>query len=218
MEYRKIAIVRIILALIIGGFFYTWYSLSLRDNEQDFIDNGPVLFSEEDYKIEEKEDGNYISIDKIGFTCKVPENWDIKKEKTAGINNQHYIALYSPEFEATTSNVIKNGCKIEITAGVEEKNNKTIKGYIEKIKENPDIEFEEISNLYKDYNFKLIKISNHEALSWMSPENNIVGQTIGLDIPIDDKKIIDNIISFPLQEKDKCLNIWEEFIQNIIIE
>jgi hypothetical protein len=218
MEYRKIAIVRIILGLIIGGFFYTWYSFSLRDNKQDFTDTGPVLFSEEDYKIEEKEDERYISIDKLGFTCKVPENWDIKKEKTAGMNNQYYVAFYSPEFETTTSNIIKNGCRIEITAGVEEESNKNIREYIEKIKENPDIRSEEVAYPYKDYSFKLIEISDHETLSWRSPENNIIGQTIGLDIPIDDEKIIDNIISFPLQEKDKCLTIWEEFIQNIVID
>ena len=77
---KKIIILLIILAATAGGFLYwlwTWQpekpDLSIGHPEK-----APTLFSKGDYKIEERADGKYIVVEKVGLTCKVPEGWKIE--------------------------------------------------------------------------------------------------------------------------------------------
>jgi hypothetical protein len=179
---------------------------------------GPTLFAKEDYKIDEREDGKYIVVEKVGLTCKVPENWDIKIKRTPDIEPQYWIDLYSPDMATTTNDILINGCRMSITVGIQEGNNKEIKNNINTLKENPNTIPEDISYIYKDYLFQVIKINDCDTLRWISPEYPTIGQVFGIDIPIENTKLIDITIAFPAKYKEKCSTIWEEFIKNIIIE
>lgn len=72
---KKIWIFLIILVLLAGGFFYWWSNRQSEEEESQ----PPTLFSKEDYKIQEREDGKYIVVEKVGLSCKVPEGWRIEK-------------------------------------------------------------------------------------------------------------------------------------------
>jgi len=60
-----------ILFLIIGGLFYFLFIWEIPEEQE--TSQGPTLFAKEDYKIDEREDGKYIVVEKVGLTCKVPE-------------------------------------------------------------------------------------------------------------------------------------------------
>ena len=225
MKKKSIIILLFILAVVAGGFFYFWYiwlpaqiAQEQQGPAQVSTTTPPTLFGKEDYKIEERADGKYIVVPKVGLTVKVPEGWKVEYKRTADIEPQYWVDLLSPDLTTTTSNVLTNGCKISITAGNEEENNKETKARIKLLKENPNTKPEEISYIYKNYTFKVIKISNHDTLNWTTPEHSIIGQATGIDIPIGKKELIDITMAFPLENKEKCFQIWEDFLENIVIE
>ena len=214
---KKILISLIILAVIAGGFFYWWFIWELPQEEGKETSQPPTLFAKEDYKIEEREDGKYIVVEKVGLTCKVPEGWRIEVEKGSGYPEPGYwINLYSPDAEIF--DVLTKGCGISIMTGIAKENAEEIKNNIKLIEENPEVKPEEISYIYKDYTFEVIIISNHQGLKWISPEKPVFGHATGVDTPIGDEKLISFSTQFPLGFKEKCSPIWEEFFKNIVIE
>ena len=213
---KKILIILIVLAVIAGGFFYWWLNQPIEIEEPEEKSQPPTLFAKEDYKIEEREDGKYIVVEKVGLTCKVPEGWDIKIEGDDIPEPEYWVNLSSPDAEV--KDIPIKGCGISIITGIETKNIEEIKDNIKILQEYPDIKPEEISYIYKDYILEVVKISNYQALKWTAPEKSIIGQTLGVNIPIGEEKLISFDTLFPPEYKEKCSPIWEEFLKNIIIE
>ena len=213
---KKTWILLTVLVVVIGGFFYWWLSQPIEIGEPEEKSQPPTLFAKEDYKIEEREDGKYIVVEKVGLTCKVPEGWNIKYQKTSGIEPQYWIDLYSPDAEIF--DVLTKGCGISIMTGIAKENIEEVKNNINLIQENPDVKPEEISYIYKDYIFEVVKIINHQGLKWTSPEKPVFGQATGIDIPTGDEKLISFSTQFPPGYKEKCSPIWEEFLKNLVIE
>jgi len=213
---NKKLIFLVILFLIIGGLFYFLFIWEIPKKQE--ASQGPTLFAKEDYKIDEREDGKYIVVEKVGLTCKVPENWDIEIKKTPDIEPQYWVDIYSPDIATTANDILIDGCKMSITAGIQKQNNEEIKKNINILKENPDTIPEDISCIYEDYLLHVIKIDDIDTLRWIGPKYPTIGQVFGIDIPIEDTKLIDITIVFPVKHKEKCSTIWEEFIKNIIIE
>jgi len=206
-----------ILFLIIGGLFYFLFIWDFPQEEQE-TSQGPTLFTKEDYKIDEREDGKYIVVEKVGLTCKVPENWDIKIEGDDYPEPEYWVNLLSPDFATTTNNILTDGCIIDIMAITAKQTNEKIRENIKLLKESP----EKSDEIKEDYvlaeKVKIVKMDESEAIEIISQENKNLGQAINIDIPIKSDKWISFNIAFPLKHKDKCFSIWEEFIKNIIIE
>jgi len=207
----------VILSLIIGGLFYFLFIWEVPKEPGQETSQGPTLFAKEDYRIDEREDGKYIVVEKVGLTCKVPESWDIKIEGDDYPESEYWVNLSSPDVKFE-KNVPTKGCGISIIIGQEEENIKDVKDNVKILLKNPDINPEEISYIYKEYELNVIDINNHQALFWAAPEKPVLGQGIGINIPIDDKNLISFNTRFLPDYKEKCSPIWEEFIKNIIIE
>ena len=213
---KKTWILLIVLVVAIGGFFYWWLSQPIEIGEPEEKSQPPTLFAKEDYKIEEREDGKYIVVEKVGLTCKVPEGWNIKIEGDDIPEPEYWVNLSSPDAEV--KDIPIKGCGISIITGIETKNIEEIKDNIKILQEYPDIKPEEISYIYKDYILEVVKINNYQALKWIAPEKPTIGQGLGVNIPVDDEKLISLNTRFLPDYKERCSLIWEEFLKNIVIE
>ena len=217
---KKTWILLTILVVIIGGFFYWWLSQPIEIEEPEEKSQPPTLFAKEDYKIEEREDGKYIIVEKVGLTAKVPEGWDIKIEGDNIPEPEYSINLYSPDLATTTGNVLVKGCILSIMAQKAEKAHQELMENIKLLEENPE---EATKLLQKDYvsfdKFKIIKIGDHYGLELVfARENAVMGGGKGINIPFEDYKILSLGIGFPLAYKEICYREWEEFLKNIVIE
>jgi hypothetical protein len=218
---KKIIILLIILAAIAGGFFYFWYvwlpAQIEKEQSQTSTTTPPTLFGKEDYKIEERTDGKYIVVPKVGLTAKVPEGWKVEKVKSSGYpESEYWINLYSPD--AKVFDILTEGCGISIMVGTAKETVDEVRNNIKVIKKNPNINPEEISYIYKGYTLEIVRISNYQGLRWKAPERPKMGQALGLDIPIDKDKLISFDTLFPPGFKEKCAPIWKEFLENVEIK
>jgi len=220
MNTKKILVSSILLTIIIGVFLYIWYvwiPKKLEKESEDFTKTQPpTLFSKEDYKIEEREDGRYIVVEKVGLTAKVPDDWEIKFEGSDYPEPEYWVNLLSPDAEV--KDIPIKGCGISIIIGNEKETVKDIRNNIEILEEHPDIKPEEISYIYKDYTFDLIEINGYQTLLWKTPEREITGQATGINIPIGDEKLISFNTRFLPGYKQKCSQIWEKFLNDVVIE
>jgi hypothetical protein len=75
---QKIAILLIlgvvILAGVAGIFYYKYVHLTRLGAQ------APKLFEKGDYVVEDRPDGKYIVVDKVGLTAKVPDGWRVEFE------------------------------------------------------------------------------------------------------------------------------------------
>ena len=218
---KKIWIFLIILAVAAGGFFYLWYVWipAQMEKEPEEKTQPPTLFSKEDYKTEERKDGKYIIVDKVGLTCKVPDSWKVEIQGDDVPEPEYWVNLYSPDLGTTTGNVLKTGCIISITAQTAKKTHQELTKNIEILQKNPK---EATELLKKDYviaeNFRLVNINNNITLEIISRESPIMGGGKSINIPFKDYKLISLGLGFPLEYKDKCSPIWEEFLKTVVIE
>ena len=219
---KKALIFLIILAAIAGGFFYFWevWLPAQIEKEQQIPEEKtqpPTLFGKEDYKIEEREDGKYIVVEKVGLTAKVPEGWKVEFKGNDIPEPGYWITLLSPDAEV--KDIPIKGCGVSIIIGEEIKNVEEVRNIIKILKEHPEIKPEEISYTYKNYILKVVEINEHEALKWIAPKRPTLGQGLGINIPLKDRK---NLISFNTRllpgYEQKCSQIWEEFLNNVEIE
>jgi len=217
---KKFLILLILLVVVAGGFFYFWYVWIPAQMEKESgvspETQPPTLFGKEDYKIEEREDGKYIVVEKVGLTAKVPEGWEIKFEGSDYPEPEYWVNLSSPDAEV--KDIPIKGCGISIIIGNEKETVKDIRNNIEILEEHPDIKPEEISYIYKDYTFDLIEINGYQTLLWKAPEREITGQAAGINILIGDEKLISFNTRFLPDYKQKCSPIWEKFLNDVVIE
>ena len=106
------------------------------------------------------------------------------------------------------------GCKINIIVGTEEKNIQEIKDEIALLI-NGQIEQNAIK---ENYEFRIIEINNYQILKWTSPEQKLIGQSTGIDLPFNDKNLLSITASFPPNYKEQCEPIWKEFLDNLEIK
>lgn len=217
----KKLIFSIIVFLIIGGLFYFLFIWQSPEEPKQETSRGPTLFAKEDYKIDEREDGKYIVVEKVGLTCKVPGGWDIKIEGDDYPEPEYWINLSSPDVEFT-SVIITKGCGISIAIGTAKKQAKEIQDSIMLAQEDP--KSDEICSIILgtskcgEHIFGITKISEYQALKHISPSRELFGQGININIPIGKEIIIGLGTTFSFGYEEKCSPIWDEFIKNIIIE
>ena len=220
---KKIIILLIILAAVAGGFLYFWYvwlpaQIAKENTSQVSTTTPPTLFGKEDYKIEDRTDGRYIVVPKVGLTAKVPEGWKIEHKKAADVKPQYWITLSSPDAEVF--DVITKGCSISITGWESKEYSQNIKKKIETI-ENTGSKLIEGPDEYK-YEYGIISLANHTALKGtpvkMDNKFNKFVKGASVDIVIKDNKILSLGTSYPPAFENKCLLIWNTFIKNLAIK
>jgi len=208
---KKILISLIILAVIAGGFFYWWFIWELPQEEGEETSQPPTLFAKEDYKIEEREDGKYIVVEKVGLTCKVPEGWEIKIEGNDIPEPEYWVNLSSPDAEV--KDILIKGCGIGITAGSAKETAQEIKERIKLLQENS----QKSETIRKGHTSEIIEVSGYLGIKGVT-ENSIIGKAIAIDIPVGEENLIRLDTLFPLGFQEKCSPIWEEFLKNVVIE
>jgi len=211
MNTKKILVSSILLTIIIGVFLYIWYvwiPKKLEKESEDFTKTQPpTLFSKEDYKIEEREDGRYIVVEKVGLTAKVPDDWEIKFEGSDYPEPEYWVNLYSPEAEVF--DILTKGCGIGITVGTAKEKTKELNERIQYLQKN-------IKEVSDEQTSELVKINKHLGVRGIT-ENLTIGKAIAINIPLGEKIIrLDTL--FPPKYENKCSPIWKEFLKNIVIE
>lgn len=218
---KKILFPLTILILLAGGCFYFWYSWLPSEIEKEASTaqifqetESPALFNKNGYQIEEKAGQQYIVIEKLGFSCKVPTGWKAEFKENNMQPPGHWINLLSPDAEISSGLLIK-GCGISIVAESAQRNNQDTRNEIDLIKNSP----EKSDEIRENYEFELIKVEDNEGLKWIGPNNYpSLGQSTGIDFPINDKEMLSVSTVFPQQYKEECLPVWEEFLQAIEIQ
>ncbi len=211
-------VVFLILAVVVlagvAGVFYWKFYLPKSEGLGGERSEPPKLFSKGDYVVEERVDGKYIVVDKVGLTAKVPDGWRVEFSKNSSQDsNEYWVELYS--LNATGTDYLKKGCKISITATNGEEYNKDLRERIVKIKDNEAVESYGVVKIIEN---KIIKINNSDALSWLSDIHEIAGQFAGISIPIGLKTVLEMNVSFAKDSLWQCSPIWEEFVKAIEIK
>ena len=205
----------IVLLIIIGGFFYFW----IPNHQSNPSPNPPTLFGKDDYKVEERDDGKYIVVDKVGLTAKVPDGWNIKFEGNDYPEPEYSIDLYSIDVATTTNYILTDGCIISIMVINTEKEYEETKRNIEILEKNPEKKNE---ILYNDYilftDIDTIKINRYSGIKLIFTDSPTMGGGNSIRIPIKNKNLLSSSISFSLDYKNKCSLVWEEFIKNLKIK
>jgi len=204
----------LVILLGVGGFFY-WKNYLAKSNEQGGERSEPPrLFGKEDYRVEEKEDGKYIVVDKVGLRVKVPEGWRVEMKNTPDAEgNEYWVDMYSEN--ATGTSYLKRGCGISIIVTKSEEYNQEIREKIVKLKNNESLESYGIVKIIEN---KVVNIENKEALGWLSDVHEIAGQFTGIGVPIGLKNVLEIKASFAKGFSSQCLPIWQEFMKTIEIK
>ncbi|MDO8524799.1 MAG: hypothetical protein Q7R99_04210 [bacterium] len=195
----------------VAGIFYYKYKNGVEVTESL---RPPKLFEKGDYRVEDRPDGQYIVVDKVGLTAKVPSGWRVEFEGNdlPDGTSQYWVNLLSPDAEVV--DILAKGCGISILSGVSEENFSETKKNIESIQSNP----QSASEIRTGYNFSVRSFGKKIALEWNSPEKPIMGQVFGIDFPIQDNYVFGVEARILPEFKEKCLPIWEDFVKNIVIK
>ncbi len=210
---RKIVVLFIIIVLAAGaGFFYLYWDKPAEGPGVLWEDSEPPkLFSKEDYKVEERDDGIYVVVEKVGLTAKVPNGWEIKIEGDDYPESEYWVNLLSPEAEMTST--LTKGCAVTITV---QKNKEAATGVstnINTLKQNPS----QKNTIKAGYEIQTTEINGKIGLKWRSTEQTILGFVVGVDFATEDQHI--NISTRLLPEyEEQCEPIWQEFLANLEID
>jgi hypothetical protein len=192
---NKKVIFVIVLILAVGGFFW-WQGREIKG-------------SPEDYVIIETEEGTFVENKKAGLVVKAPEGWEAEKieflkegsvvVQTSNIEGEKRDGIVVPP--------LIRGCGIEITM--------TYKA----------LSFEEIKKEAKEIHWMLVPIfeefeeiviNNKKALknTW---ESKTKGPMIAIYIPTDNK-VYTFTLAWAPDEKERCIQEFESFLETISID
>jgi len=209
----KLAIFLILVVIILAlaaGFFY--YKIKANRDLVDLNSTAPKLFEKGDYRVEDRPDGQYIVVNKVGLTAKVPDGWRVEfSNNTSQDVNEYWVDLYSQD--ATGIDYLKKGCVINIIAGDAKENNQDIRQEIGATKDG----IKNCDSVFSDKVCEIYKINEIETLRWMDKDRGIAGQSLGIRIPVGTEKIASINATFSSSDKEKCFVSWDEFVKNIAI-
>jgi len=197
----------VILAVVAGIFYYKYKNPSELTKLVP-----PKLFEKGDYKVVSGGDGQYIVVDKVGLTAKVPDGWRVEFEGTdmPDGTSQYWVNLLSPDAEKT-SGLLMKGCGITITLGYEENNNKDLKEQILAIQNK-----NEDNNLFRTgYQYEIFSVGENKGVKWAGKENDTFGKNVGLDFPVGSEQTIGFSSVFPVENKIICEDSWGDFLKTI---
>jgi hypothetical protein len=220
----RFAIALVILFLIVGGFFYWTETLVKRNKEKKALEASqeqarqmalvPTLFSKDDYRVENRADGKYIVVDKVGLTCKVPTGWSVEMIKDPFRDKDEYFAnISSPDIERK-NNLISKGCGIDLTIGTNIEGNQNAKQKIKMLQNNSM----DKTSLGANIHYEIASIGEYKIVKSQDENLKEFGESRGIIAPIDDKLLITFHTFLPNTNRTACLQIWEKFVQNIVLK
>jgi len=195
LNKKVIFILVIVLLLVAGGVF--WWQ---RDKE---IKGSPA-----DYVIKETPEGKIVENKRAGLTIKVPEEWEVKKIEA----EEGSVAFYFPNTKGEQRNEIispplKNGCIIETSVVYKEMNFEEIKKEVRAIHWGLRIQSEE---------FEEVTVNNHQALK-NTFDSGVLGSAIVVYIS-SRNKLYDFDLYWVPEEKEKCVQAFDKFLETISID
>jgi len=208
---KKTLIIFVIILIALAGI--VWFFLApIEKPEGTSTPEGieaPVLFSKEDYKVVERDGEQYLDIEKIGFSAKIPEDWKI--EQVGEKELPCLVHLLSPDAEILGT--LRKGCGITIAAGTAEEQLAEIETQILAIKK----EAEKSIETQEGYLLELINIGGNEALKWTAPKKPSLGQALGINVLLSNGRLLSMDTRLPEGYEEICKPTWEAFIHSIEI-
>ena len=193
---KKIVIPIIVILILAAGGIFWWQ-------------NREVKGSPEDYAVKETAEGKIVENKKAGLSVTVPEGWKIEKIEL----REGWTMFYSPETEIRWKQEgvvllpLEKGCTIDAEVMYKKMDLIQIKS---------DIRYSLTSLDLKFIEFEDIIINNREALKTIF-DTQKVGPGIIVDIPWNDKVYIFNL-TFGVNEKEKCIQEFNKFLDTISID
>ena len=175
----------VIIIFIIGWLFFIVAELG--PPEERIL---PTEWSQrEDYVIRETSEGKFITNENIGFTVKVPDGWDIDMPDDEGLRDQYWVTLLGPDVWVNPNDLTMNGCGLSFWVKIQKQSLEILRNEMNSIYKNPEDYIEEYSQE------ELIKISGFPAkkMTMRGEDPDVykkIGEIVGIEIPIDDKTII----------------------------
>ena len=209
--HKKTIILLVFLLLIFSGLFYFFFLWTPEESLEN--QNSPILFNREDYIIQEQGNSKYLIVEKAGFSCKIPDDWTIEIEGSDIPEPSYWANLLSPDANMN-STLNKTGCGITVMAEKNEERWQKMSDNIKLIKNGQT----EIENMKEGYTLNTLTIKNYEGLNWISPEHEILGQTVGINFILDQDTLITVGATLLPNYKQQCQPIWDEFLQSIVIK
>ena len=230
-NFILLIIIIIMVVSMVGGYFFIGWKPATKPIEEEEATSSPsILFSADDYKIEEKLEGKFIVIEKVGFSAKAPKGWRVEKIESASLpSSQYWLEMFSPDAEMSEKSkaILEKGCGIGVSAGTKDKEEiKEIRDVIDFLQKHPEAKTEEIAlgvpifpfPSAKEDNYKIRELTGCQGVEWISSEESIFGQPTSVEIPIGNNKLISLNTVYPSGYKEKCLPIWNDFLKSIIIK
>jgi hypothetical protein len=197
LNKRNVSILVILLILVAGGLFFWWQS------------NKEIKGSPDDYIIKETPQGIFVENKKAGLIVKAPEGWVVKMiEEEEGAIDFGSLDLETNKKEGKIVLPLEKGCKIQ--AAVE---------YGEFDITNIEIEIRYSLALMgmKSVYFEETAVNNSPALksTFGLEEDSNLG--ISISIP-SDNKVYGFSVMWGFEEKEKCIQEFNEFLETISIQ
>ena len=218
MMQRKVLIPLIVLAIVVGGFFYAWYVwIPAQIAKETKSSSQPTKWSSyKNYLIERKIDGTLLVVNKeAGVNFNIPKGWKVEKN---GNGKEWWLNIYSSDARMNADKFLIAGCKIMVEVEYQKDEANFVKHDIQQIETKGKSTKNETGKIVEEK--KVIKVSNHKGVqtSIKAKEPKIakkMGLLIKVEIPINSNEL--TRIEFNSHE-DKCNQEFKEFLKNLAIK
>jgi len=216
MQKQVLIIGAVVLVIVIGGIFLSLTKSSLPEDEYSTT---PTQWSQAgDYKIEETPTGTVVTNETAGFSFKVPAGWSVEGE-SGELEQEYILSILSPdatfEKDELGNNVgILGGCILNIETEYQKDTVTALKTRISSVKENPGRYERDTSRE------EVVEISEKIALKTSltpPPDSEYYkqfGESVRIELPLEEESIVRFGIRFLRNDKEKCLEQFEEFLNN----
>ncbi len=196
---KKIVIVSAIVLLIIlvgGGFFWWWQIKEIKGSPADYV-------------IKETAEGKIVENKRAGLAVKVPESWNAEKiEIDEGLIIFFFFFSEIEQREMKIVLPVKKGCLLRTVVIYKEAN-------LDQIKKETKIDHLLMGAIKYD-EFEEIAINNYPGLK-NTFDFEKLGSGVSIYIPIKNK-VYSFHLNWAFDEKEKCLQEFDKFLENISIK
>jgi hypothetical protein len=184
-----------VLILVVGGLFFWWQGREIKG-------------SPEDYVIIETEEGKFVENKKAGLLVKTPEGWEAEKIEFSDGS----MGFYAPETEGRWQDEmikppLNKGCAIGTAVIYKKMDFDEVKEEIKEIHAGLGILSEEL---------EIITINNRQALK-NTFDSKFIGPSIGVYF-LNKNKLYSFALYWAIDEKEKCIQEFESFLETISIK
>lgn len=213
---KKKIVIPLVLILMIGGFFY-WWNHPKSQIRQWWIEEIEMGGNVRDFSIKETSEGTIVENGKEGLRTRVPEGWKAQKAETVFFSTWG-VHLFSPDLKIKAYAppdlyLLEKGCVIDIFI---EKSNLFYNVTSRRIEEVNNVD-KEPPTLESD-GFEIIKIGGYQAVKTLLYDASEKGKRIEIRIPLKDEKNIYFVFCSFSEDRARCTQIFDEFLNTALIK